>query len=137
MKDLTTYLMFDGQCRDAMTFYAKHFGAELQMSSFAEAPGDLAGDKDRIMHARLDKGGTSILMASDVMPGAPFNRGADISVAVGCDSAEEIAELFSAFSEDGTVTMPLNDTFWGARFGMLTDRFGINWMFNFDLPKQA
>ena len=74
-------------------------------------------------------------MASDSMPGTTVKKGDNFSICVGCESPEEIERLFAAVGEKGKVTMPLQDTFWGARFGMLTDQFRINWMFNFEKPK--
>lgn len=136
MKHITAYLNFDGNCREAMNFYQRCLGAELYVMPFSEAPGDFAKEaKDRIMHARLSKG-AAILMASDTMPGTPFVPGNNFSVTVHCESLEEIEKLFSAFAENGKVTMPLQDMFWGARFGMINDQFGINWMFDFEKPKQ-
>jgi PhnB protein len=89
------------------------------------------------MHARLTKGSTPILMASDSPPHMPYRPGNNFSVSISCESAEEIDRLFTAFQEGGKVTMPLGDMFWGARFGMIEDRFGIRWMFNYELPKQG
>jgi PhnB protein len=137
MKEIVTYLMFDGNCREAMTFYEKCLGAELYLVPFSEAPGDFPKEaKDRIMHARLKKG-DAVLMASDTIPGKPIQQGNNFQVNVGCESLQEIESLFAALGEKGTVKLPLHDAFWGARFGMLTDRFGIHWMFNFELPKQG
>jgi PhnB protein len=137
MKQVTTYLQFDGNCREAMTFYEKSLGAELMMFPYSEAPGDLGKDaQDRIMHARLSKGGETLLMASDVPPGMPLHHGDNFYVSVSCESMQEIQRLFTVFSEKGKVKMELQDTFWGAHFGMLTDQFGINWMFDFELPKK-
>jgi PhnB protein len=136
MKALVTYLNFDGNCAEAMKFYAQCLQAELSIMPFSEAPGDFPKDaKDRVMHARLTKAGSPILMASDTMPGRPYKPGANFSISVDCESLQETETLFAALAEKGKVTMPLQDTFWGARFGMLTDQFGINWMFNFELPK--
>ena len=135
MNAITPYLGFDGKCNEAMTFYAACLGADLQVMRFADAPGDIPPEaKDRVMHARLSKG-PAVLMASDGMPGMPIHQGNNYSVSVHCDSREEIERVFAAFAAKGTVTMPLGDQFWGARFGMLTDQFGIQWMFNFELPK--
>jgi PhnB protein len=137
MKDINTYLTFDGNCREAMTFYEKCLGAELHMMPFSQAPHEFPKEqKDLIMHAQLKKG-SAVLMASDGMGDAPVRQGNNFSVAIQCDSLQEIEKLFTAFSEKGTVVMPLQDQFWGARFGMLTDQFGIQWMFNFELPKKA
>jgi PhnB protein len=135
MKEIITYLTFDGNCREAMTFYKECLGAELQLSPFSEMPGDHPpAAKDRIMHARLSKG-SATLMASDTMPGMPLHQGNNFSVSIMCESVVEIDWIFAAMGQGGKVTMPLGDQFWGARFGMLTDRFGIQWMFNFDHPK--
>jgi PhnB protein len=137
MQEVITYLTFDGNCRDAMTFYGNCLGAELHLVPFSEGPSESVGaGKDRIMHASLTKG-TPVLMASDTMPGMPFQPGNNFSVSVNCEGLPEIEKLFTAFSEKGKVTMPLQDTFWGARFGMLTDQFGINWMFNCDLQSSS
>jgi len=76
-------------------------------------------------------------MAPDTMPGMPFQQGNNFSVTINCESLPEIERLFTDLGTNGKVTMQLQDTFWGARFGMLTDQFGINWMFNFERPKQA
>jgi uncharacterized glyoxalase superfamily protein PhnB len=92
--------------------------------------------KNLIMHATLSKGKT-LLMASDARPGMPLQRGNDVWISINCDSLAEIENLFEAFSQNGTVRMALHDAFWGARFGMLTDQFGVQWMFNFELPKPA
>jgi PhnB protein len=136
MKTLIAYLNFDGNCAEAMKFYARCLQAELSMLPFSEAPGDFPKEaKNRAMHARLTSAGSPILMASDTMPGMPYRQGTNFSISVDCESIEEIERVFSSLGENGKVTMPLQDTFWGARFGMITDKFGINWMFNFELPK--
>jgi len=135
MKEIITYLNFDGNCRDAMKFYERCFGGELQVMPFSEASGNHPAEaKDRIMHARLVNG-TSVLMASDTMAGMPFHQGNNVSVCVNCGSREEIETYFAGISDGGKVTIPLQDTFWGARFGMATDQFGIHWMFNFEQAK--
>lgn len=137
MKEIVTYLTFDGNCREAMTFYSNCLGGNLALTPFSEMPGDHPPEaKDRIMHARISRaGGSPVLMASDTMPGVPFHPGAGFSISIMCESADEIDRLFAALGEGGKVGMPLGDQFWGARFGMLTDKFGIHWMLNFDLPK--
>lgn len=70
-------------------------------------------------------------MASDTMPGMPLQQGNNFAVSIECDSNEEVDRLFAALGENGKANMPVQDMFWGARFGMLTDQFGIQWMFNF------
>jgi PhnB protein len=137
MKEVVTYLNFDGNCREAMEFYQKCLGAELMLMPFSEMPGGVPpGSEHRVMHARLTKGIT-LLMASDTLPGRPSQPGNNFAVSIQAESLHEIESLFAALSEKGTVTMPLQDMFWGARFGMLKDQFGIHWMFNFELPKQS
>ena len=137
VKELTTYLTFDGNCRDAMEFYKKCLDAQLYLMPFSEAPGEVPERaKNRIIHAKLTKG-AAVLMASDTMPGMPFQQGNNFSVSVSCESLQEIERLFTAIGVNGKVTMQLQDTFWGARFGMLTDQFGIHWMFNFEHPEKS
>ncbi len=138
MNSLTTYLTFDGNCHPAMKFYQQCLGAELVEMSFADMPGDVPPDaKNRIMHAKLTVGKDTILMASDTMPGMPFTAGNNFSISIDCKTLEEIERLFKALAEHGKVTMALHDAFWGARFGMLTDQFGIHWMFNLEQPART
>ena len=70
------------------------------------------------------------------MPGMHFQQGNNFSIALMCENLQEIEKLFAAVGEGGKVGMPLQETFWGARFGMLTDRFGVGWMFNLDKPQE-
>ena len=114
-----------------MTFYKQCLGGELHIMPFSQAPDTPKEAKDLVIHARLSPGNGVTLMASDTMPGKPLQAGNNFSVSVQCDSDEEVSLLFASISAKGKVTMPLADTFWGARFGMCVDRFGINWMFNF------
>jgi len=134
MKEMITYLNFDGNCRQAMQFYERCLGGELAMMPFSEMQFDYPSEaKDRIVHAKLTKG-SATLMASDTMPGMPFQQGNSAHICLICDSLEETERFFAALSDKGKVTMPLQDTFWGARFGMIADQFGVNWMLNFDKP---
>jgi PhnB protein len=137
MIGINVYLNFNGNCREAMTFYAKCLGGELLLMTFADMPGETPKElKDKIMHAKVSKG-SHVLMASDADPRTPLQPGNNFSICIQCESLEEIERLYSALGEKGTLTSPLQDTFWGARFGLLTDQFGIQWMFNFDTPKHA
>ena len=135
MKSFGPYLHFDGNTREAMTFYQKCLDAELEIQTFGDVKAPFPGSEDRVMHARLSKG-SAVLMASDPMADAPFIPGNNVWLSQDCESIEEIERLFLAFGEGGHVIMPLEDTFWGARFGMLTDKFGTQWMFNHELPKK-
>ena len=140
MKEIVTFLSFDGNCRQAMEFYQECLGADLFLLPFSEAPVELpwvpADAKDRIMHATLTNGPSTLLMASDIQPGTPFHPG-NSAVMIHCESLTELERLFTALGVNGKVTMALQDTFWGARFGTLTDQFGISWMFNFAHPTQG
>jgi len=135
MKAFNAYLIFNGNCREAMNFYAKSLDAELDLIIYSDSPCEAAkAGGDKIMHARLQKG-SAILMASDGRPDQPANVGNNFLVSLDCENAPEIEKFFSALGEKGTVIMPLQGTFWAARFGMLTDQFGVNWMFNLEQPK--
>lgn len=135
MLKIDSYLLFNGKCREAMEFYKSVFGGDLQMQTFGETPSDQpAAEPDWIMHARLEKG-SLVLMASDSQPGHFVQNGTSISLSVNCTSLEEIENYFSGISEGASITMPLMETFWAARFGMLTDKFGVPWMFNLDKPQ--
>jgi PhnB protein len=134
MKELVTYLTFDGKARQAMEFYSRGLGGDLHIMTFGESGQCPGGSEDKVMHAKLSGPGWT-LMASDTMPEMPYTAGNNFSIALTCESAEDQDRLFATLGEGGTATMPLQDTFWGARFGMLQDQFGIHWMFNFDHPK--
>jgi PhnB protein len=137
MNGIHTYLTFDGNCRQAMTFYSKCLGGELLLMPFADMPGETPEElKDKIMHAKVCKG-PHVLMASDSDPRTSVQPGNNFSICIQCESLEEIERLYSALGEKGTQLSPLQDTFWGARFGLLTDQFGIQWMFNFEIPKKG
>ena len=142
MKPLTPYLFFDGNCREAMAFYKSCFGGKLELMTYADAPegnpcpgGDIQSARDKIMHACMTKD-DFMLMASDNPMGAPVT-GDNVHLSVECSTMFEIQELFNALGDGGEVVMPLADTFWGAHFGMLTDRFGIHWMLSCPLEKQG
>lgn len=136
MKAMNNYLIFNGNCREAMQFYGKALGGDLQLLRFSDGPTQCPEvAKDRIMHARL-MNGEAVLMASDNMPGMDYQQGNNWFVNVNCETVEEIDEAFAAVGDKGTIKMPLQETFWAKRFGMLTDRFGVNWMFNLEKPQQ-
>ena len=131
MKSINPYLNFDGTTREAMQFYADVLGGDLEIQSFGDVGmADKPEMKDRTMHASLTKGDVTI-MASDTMPGMEFVEGNNVWININCESDEEIERFFGALGDGGTVIMPLADQFWGAKFGMLKDRYGMHWMFNF------
>lgn len=126
---LTPYLMFNGNCEEALNFYATTLGGDIKhLSRFEGSPGEsLSDDKQKIMHAHFEGNGFAF-MASD--GSGPVNEGSNIHLCVDFKDATAMDNVFNALAEGAKITMPLQDTFWGARFGMLTDRYGINWMFN-------
>ena len=134
---LSTYLTYDGNAREAFTFYQQVLGGNLELMTFAQAPEAEqfpAEYHERIMHACLDLG-ESTLMASDTLPGdtcggGPYEGIKGCSISLHPTSVAEAEQLFAALGERGTVIMPLEKTFWAERFGMLTDRFGLSWMVN-------
>lgn len=128
---LYPYLGFKGNCEEAINFYKEAFDGEiLQLGRYGESPMETADElKDKIMHARLRFGDT-LIMFSDMMGEGEADAGSMISLSIECDNIDQLEKVFSKISEGGKVTMPLADQFWGARFGMLTDKFGIHWMFN-------
>lgn len=135
--ELIPYLIFDGSCEEALGLYARALGGSLvNVSRYGDAPSGEGGPKmapDKIMHATL-QAGSLLLMASDGPQGnvGDANR---VHLSVNHHSEEEQTRVFNTLSEGASITMPLQDTFWGARFGMLTDKFGVSWMFNYDKPK--
>ena len=136
MKEVNAYLNFDGDCRKAMHFYQQSLGGELQISPFPDQTGKPSSDPAaRVMHSQLQRNGQAILMASDTPPNGSLRVGNNVSVAIQCDSVAEIDRLFTALSQSGQVIMPLFDAPWGARFGMFTDQFGIQWLLNCFLSK--
>jgi PhnB protein len=139
MEAIVPYLMFNGNAAEALAFYAKAFdGKILFQQSFGESPmgNEMPGDyKNKIMHATFQAGDLTF-MVSDNMPGQQVSGGTNLSLSLNFKTVADIDKIFAALSEGATVTMPLQDTFWGAKFGMLTDKFGINWMFNHDYEKK-
>lgn len=137
MQPITPYLMFNGNAAEAMLFYATALGGKIMHSqTFGESGMPIEDNaKDRIMHALLEADNLQ-LMVSDCQPGKEVKSGSQISLSLNFDDIESINKTFDSLSVGGEVTMELQDTFWGARFGMLDDKFGVSWMFNFDYPKK-
>lgn len=134
MNAVEPYLFFNGNCREAMNFYAGVFGGKLDMMTYADAPTNVPDGNDRILHARLAEG-AFVIMASDPPPNQPVGVGGNFALSLTCKDTEEQDRYFHALSEGGRVTMPLQNTFWGARFAMLFDRFGTQWMLSYPLQQ--
>jgi PhnB protein len=136
MKQLNPYLHFDGNCREAMEFYSKCLGGELKLMTIGDSPMASQmppGMKNGIMHSTLEGGGVS-LMASDMMDPKGFIKGNTISLCIVGSTKSEIEKYFAKLSAGGKVIHPLEQMFFGT-YGDLTDKFGIHWMFEADLPK--
>jgi PhnB protein len=135
MKSLVPYFTFAGNCREAFEFYRECLNGEItQMQTFEEAriPVD-EKMKHRIIHAEF-KAEDVYFMGSDGMVDFAAVPGNNVSLNINLTDEKEQARIFTALSQGGIVTMPLEDTFWGAKYGMLTDRFGVQWMLNCTKP---
>ena len=145
MARINAYLTFDGTCEEAFNFYKSVFGGDFPMvGKFGDMPPQegmppISDEvKNRIMHMSLPISAETVLMGSDAMPGIHDHQvGNNISLSINTDSREEADLIFTGLSAGGKVSMPLADTFWGAYFGMWTDKFGINWMVNYDDPAKV
>jgi PhnB protein len=126
------YVTFNGNCQAAFKYYERVLNGKIDsMMTFGESP--MAqhappGWKDKIMHARMTAG-DNVLMGSDAPPDR-FEKPQGASIAVHVEEAKEAERIFAALADNGRITMPLQQTFWSERFGMLVDQFGIPWMVN-------
>ncbi|WP_394841268.1 VOC family protein [Pendulispora brunnea] len=143
IKQVTPYLFFSGTAEKAIKHYEKALGAKLEgqgVMRFGDVPpGGNAppcpdADKNRVMHALLHIGGGQI-MISDVPSDKKASTVSNVEIVLDFDDVAETASKFDALAAGGEVTSPLQDTFWGAKFGTITDAYGIRWMFNCTLKK--
>lgn len=136
---LNPYLAFDGNCREAFDFYVQVLGAQSEgVMTWAEGPmaDQIATDyKDKVMHGSILLGEDRI-MACDRPPGDdPYEGIKGVNVVINVDDPAEAERHFAALAEGGRVTMPIDETFWAQRFGMLVDKFGVPWMVNCEKPQ--
>lgn len=134
MEAIVPYLNFNGNAAEALDFYSRALNGEVV---FQQPFGDMATEesyKEKIMHATFEAGNLKF-MVSDCPPGVSVSSGDQVSLSLNFTDLESIEKTFEALSAGGNVTMPMQDTFWGARFGMTKDKFGVHWMFNYDYPK--
>ena len=135
---LIPYVHFEGQAEEALNFYKNILDGEILMvSRYGDAPMPIDEDwKNKLMHARL-KFGDSILYVSDGPKNYTSSKDGNIQLSIDVPDENKIEEVFKKMAEGGTVTMPLANQFWGAKFGMLKDKYGVGWMFNCELKKSA
>jgi len=134
MTTLSPYINFNGCCREAMTFYHHCLGGELSLQTVAgsviedECPASM---QDQVLHAAL-LNGAIFIMASDMCGPGGFAPGSAVAISVNCSSEKEINTLYHRFAEGGEILDPLKTQFWGGMFGVVLDKFGVRWMFNFN-----
>jgi len=137
MATVSPYLNFNGNCEEVFNFYKSIFGGEFSyFGRYSEMPSEQPipeSEANKVMHVSLNLGNTTI-MGSDVSEvfGQICLPGNNINLSINADSMEEANKIFNELSVDGKISMPMQSTFWGAYFGSLEDKFGINWMINFD-----
>ena len=143
MAKLNPYLNFPGTTEEAFNFYKSVFGGDFAggIFRFRDTPGAdklTASEREKIMHIALPIGKDNILMATDALEsmGHKVTSGNNFHLSIGADSKEEADRIFNGLSTGGKVTMPMADMFWGDYFGMLTDKFGIQWMVSYTYPKE-
>ncbi len=126
------YIAFNGNCEEAVKFYQRVLGGEVQIMHFGDTPPNPAfpampeNMTNLVLHPEL-KRGDHLLYFSDSMPNAPVTAGNNISLAIQCDTKEETNAVFQALSEGGNIDMDLQETFFAPLYGKLTDKFGILW----------
>ncbi|WP_439881052.1 VOC family protein [Pontibacter sp. MBLB2868] len=142
MATISPYLTFKGNCEEAFNFYRSVFGGDFPyVGRFKDMPSETPipeAEGNKIMHISLPISKETVLMGSDSSEafGHATVIGNNFSISINAESEEEATKLFNGLSEGGKVTMPLNKTFWGALFGMFTDKYDIQWMVNFDYEQK-
>jgi PhnB protein len=130
------YLVFNGNCREAVEFYAKVFKTETpQIMTFGETPQSpdypLPEEaKNLVMHTRLNIAGSNV-MFSDNFPGQPFIEGNNVTLALLSENMDDLKSWYEQLKDGGTVGMELQETFWSKLYGQVTDKFGIHWQLNY------
>ncbi len=144
MQAVSVYLTFKGNAEEAFNFYQQALGGNLETHRFKDMPeGDKLpeADQNKVMHTSLTLPNGQIIMASDTIESIPECRsqelvaGNNFTISITPENEAEADKLFAALSAGGTISMPLQKTFWNAYFGMLTDKFGIQWMVNYEYPQ--
>ena len=136
---IESYVFFNGRCEEAIEFYQRALGAEVLMlmrnkdSPEPASPGELPpGSENKVLHASLRIGKSTVMASDGHCDGRPEFRGFSLSIAA--DTVAEAERMFNALAEGGTVQLPLAQTFWSPKFGMVADRFGLSWMVSVTTP---
>jgi PhnB protein len=145
MATINVYLNFNGNCKEAFDFYRSVLGGEYPyVGTFGQMPPNEGmpvseADKDKIMHISLPISKETVLMGSDTFGkwADGFKAGNNFALSLDATSREEADRLFNGLSAGGQVIQAMEETFWGAYFGMFTDKFGINWNVNYDDPEKV
>jgi PhnB protein len=128
---LNPYLGFKDNAREAMEFYQAVFGGDLTVNTFKELNASSDPSEDNlVMHSMLEAPNGMVLMGSDTPSRMEYRPGTNFSVSLSGDNEQELSDYFRRLSDGGTVTMPLEKAVWGDSFGMVVDRFGVNWLVN-------
>ena len=142
MLKINPYLNFEGNTEEAFNFYKSVFGGEFSVlqrfKDTSEAPRVNEREKEMIMHVSLPLGNGTILMATDALEsmGHKLTFGNNVHLSLEAESRDDAGRLFKSLSAGGKVTVPIADTFWGAYFGMVTDKFGVHWMVSYTPPQR-
>ena len=139
MKTLGIYLTFSGNCEEALNFYKQALGGEiLSMQRFESVPSEKLADSDKkkIMHSEFKSENIYFMASDSIHPEYPVINGSNITLSLNFTDEKEQETIFNNLAAGGKVTMPLADAFWGAKFGMLVDKYGFNWMVNCEKSKK-
>ncbi len=136
-KSFSLFINFDGNCREAVEFYAKVFQSEVkELMTYGEMPHDplypvADADKEHILYSAVPIFGCNIMFC-DVPSNMPLSKGDNLSPTLGTDDMQEIRRIFSELSQGGEVLMELNKTFWSGLYGMVQDKYGVIWQLSHD-----
>ena len=137
IKQLNPYILFNGTAEKAIQLYESALGAKTEKKTrYGDVPASNAPPehKNLIIHAVL-RIGEGVVMVSDATPDSPVATEGNVQIALDFAEPPDMAKAFEALATGGKIVLPIQDTFWGAKFGMLTDAYGVRWMFNCELKK--
>jgi PhnB protein len=135
MLEVSPYITFKGNCREAIEFYKAALDAEVLFTqTVGESPMSDMGLAENIMHCAIKVGNSTVMMSDDPRPEGTADGG-NISLTIGLNDPERAKQLFGNLANGGSVVMPIEKTYWADAFGMVVDKFGIKWMVNCEAPK--